>query len=78
MVERKPRRDFYFPRTTLLMKIDRRCAFPECTAGNQIGLTKQEAIEYRGFECFQCERWNDDRLNPRELPEGWESQADPA
>ena len=78
MAERNTRKGFYFPRTTLLVKIERRCSFPECAAGNQIGLTKQEAIEYRGFECFQCERWNDDRLNPLELPDTWESQADPA
>jgi len=78
MVERKSRKGFYFPRTTLLVKIERRCAFPECAAGNQIGLTKQEAIEYRGFACFQCERWNDDRLNPLELPVSWESQTDSA
>ena len=78
MVERKSRKGLYFPRTTLLVRIERRCAFPECTAGNQIGLTKQEAIEYRGFECIQCERWNDDRLNPLELPDSWESQSDPA
>jgi hypothetical protein len=72
MPERKPREKFYFPRTPLLVNIERRCAFPECAAGNQIGLTKQEAIEYRGFDCCQCEQWNDDHLNRLEMPDSWE------
>jgi len=71
MPENKSRQSFYFPRTPLLVEIERRCAFPGCAARNQIGLTKQEAIEYRGFECFQCERWNDDRLKELELPDSW-------
>ena len=62
---------FRFPRATLLIEIDRRCAFPTCEARNQIGLTKQEAIEYRGFDCFQCKRWNEDRVNQSELPDSW-------
>ncbi|MFS8086285.1 MAG: hypothetical protein ACMG6H_11705 [Acidobacteriota bacterium] len=72
MPESKPRQNFYFPRTTLLVEIERRCSFPDCAARNQIGLTKQEAIEYRGFDCCQCERWNDDRMNQRELSDSWE------
>lgn len=72
MSERKSREKFYFPRTPLLVKIERRCGFSECTAGNQIGLTKQEAIEYRGFDCCQCERWNDDHLHRLEIPDSWE------
>lgn len=71
MAERRSREKFYFPRTPLLVKIERRCGFPECAAGNQIGLTKQEAIEYRGFECFQCKRRNEDRLSQPELPDSW-------
>ena len=72
MAENKERKRFHFPRTTLLVEIERRCLFPECAARNQIGLTKQEAIEYRGFECFQCERWNDDRVKEPELPDSWQ------
>jgi len=68
-VKRKQR--FQFPRSTLLIQIDRRCTFPDCAARNQISLTKQEAIEYRGFECFQCERPNEDRLSESELPGSW-------
>ena len=67
----KRKQGFYFPRSTLLFEIERRCAFPDCDARNQVGLTKQEAIEYRGFECFQCERWNEDRVSQSELPDAW-------
>ena len=47
-----------FPREPLLIEIERRCSFPDCGGRNQIGLTKSEVIEYRGFDCTQCERWN--------------------
>jgi len=62
---------FHFPREVLLVEIDRRCEFADCQARNVIGLTKPEAIEYRGFACFKCERWNDDIVNPEALPESW-------
>ena len=70
---------FYFPRTPLLVEIERRCAFADCGLRNQIGLTKDEAIEYRGFNCSQCERWNEDRLNQFEIPDSWcvENDASP-
>ena len=71
--EAKRRQSFHFPRTTLLVQIERRCTFPDCAAKNQIGLTKQEAIEYRGFECIQCKRWNDDLASQSEFPEAWVS-----
>jgi hypothetical protein len=67
----KQKQNFHFPRTTLLVEIERRCAFPDCKIRNQIGLTKQEAIEYRGFECTQCKRWNEDRASQSELPDSW-------
>ena len=67
------RQSFHFPRTPLLIEIERRCTFFDCGAKNQIGLTKDEAIEYRGFECSKCERWNHDLLNQSELPDSWES-----
>jgi hypothetical protein len=66
---------FQFPRETLLIEIERRCLFADCGGRNQIGLTKTEAIEYRGFDCAHCEQWNDDRLNQRELPESWHNQT---
>ncbi len=72
----KRKQRFHFPRTTLLIEIDRRCKFPDCQTRNQISLTKQEAIEYRGFECFQCKRRNEDRVSQSELPDSWQQQPD--
>ena len=65
----KPKSKFYFPRTTLVIEIDRRCT--ECGKRNHISLTKPEAIGYRGFNCSECESWNDDRLSPSEEPDSW-------
>jgi hypothetical protein len=70
-MQTKRKQSFHFPRTELLVEIERRCAFPDCESKNRIGLTKQEAIEYRGFECFQCGRWNEDRMKQSELPDSW-------
>jgi hypothetical protein len=70
-MQAKQKQGFHFPRTTLLVEILRRCALSDCGARNQISLTKQEAIEYRGFECFQCKRWNEDRVSHSELPGHW-------
>src|SRR3981081_920634 len=67
----KLKHSFHFPRTPLLNEIERRCAFPDCAARNQISLTKQEAIEYRGFDCFQCKRRNEDHVRRSELPDFW-------
>ena len=61
----------HFPREVLLIEIERRCSFVDCHGHHQIGLTKAEAIEYRGFHCVHCERWNDDRLKQSELPDSW-------
>ena len=66
--------NFYFPREVLLVEIERRCQFPDCGARNLIGLTKSEAIEYRGFDCSKCQRWNDDTVNPEALPESWTNE----
>ena len=62
---------FHFPREVLLIEIERRCIFLDCHGRNQVGLTKAEAIEYRGFHCSHCERWNDDQLKGSELPDSW-------
>ena len=66
-----------FPRETLLIEIERYCSSSECAAKNRIGLTKPEAIEYRGFECFRCQYWNDDRLRAAEVPDSWSEVKDP-
>ena len=60
-----------FPRDVLLIEVERYCSFPDCRARNLLGLTKSEAIEYRGFDCVKCERWNDHALSADALPETW-------
>jgi hypothetical protein len=67
----KPKSKFYFPRTTLVIEIERRCGIDECRKRNHISLTKTQAIEYRGFNCSECESWNDDRLSRSETPDSW-------
>jgi hypothetical protein len=59
------------PREVLLVEIDRRCSFPDCDNRVGIGLTKQEAADYLGFECEHCKRWNDDKLLQRDIPDWW-------
>jgi hypothetical protein len=59
-------------REVLLIEIERRCKFADCGVRNRFGLTKAEAIEYRGFECRQCKRWNDDVLNYTDTPDWWD------
>ena len=67
----KEKKEFHFPRDVLVIEIDRRCVAEECRARNQISLTKTETIGYRGFNCAECEQWNDDRLSQSEMPESW-------
>jgi len=69
MINRRCR--LVFPRAVLLCEIDRRCFFADCRARNFIGLTKQEALAFRGFECQECGRWNDDTLREADVPEWW-------
>jgi hypothetical protein len=70
------KRSIMIPREVLLVEIERRCALDaECKARNRIGLTKQEAGAYCGFTCERCERWNDDALSERDVPEWWEELA---
>lgn len=67
-----PGQKLSFPRQVLLVEIERRCQVRDCAARNLIGLTKPEAIEYRGFECFNCKSWNDDDLRQLEVPDWWD------
>lgn len=60
------------PREVLLVEIERRCLMPECEARARIGLTKEEARVYCGFECERCKEWNEDALSERDVPEWWE------
>lgn len=61
-----------FPREVLLVEIERHCADTHCNARARVGLTKDEARLYDGFECDVCERWNDDGLTERDIPDWWE------
>lgn len=67
------RKNIFIPREVLLIEIERRCALDaDCNARTRVGLTKQEAREYCGFTCERCERWNEDFLTERDVPEWWE------
>ena len=56
----------------LLFELDRRCNFADCAQRVSVGLTKAEAFEYCGFDCAFCERWNDDALTERDVPDWWD------
>jgi len=66
------RQRIVFPREVLLVEIERHCADTHCNARTRIGLTKEEARLYDGFECGVCERWNEDGLTERDIPDWWE------
>jgi hypothetical protein len=63
---------FVTPRQVLLIEIERHCSNKECGAKNRIGLTKNEAQAYLGFECERCERWNSDELSRADIPDWWD------
>jgi hypothetical protein len=60
------------PREVLLIEIERRCRDAACGARTRVGLTKEEARAYCGFECERCGREWDDALAERDAPEWWE------
>ena len=60
------------PREVLLLEIERRCPDAACNARTRIGLTKDEARAYCGFQCERCEQSWDDLLTERDVPEWWE------
>jgi hypothetical protein len=61
-----------FPREVLLVEVERWCGDHLCNARTRLALTKAEARAYTGFECECCERWNEDALSERDIPEWWE------
>jgi hypothetical protein len=65
-------KNIIIPREVLLVEIERRCRETECNARTRIGLTKEEARAYCGFECERCGRSWDDALTERDVPEWWE------
>lgn len=67
------KRQIVIPRAVLLVEIERRCALDAgCNAKTRVGLTKDDARLYHGFECERCGRWNEDSLSERDVPEWWE------
>jgi len=66
------KRGIAIERQVLLFEIERRCSFSECNQRVFIGLRKQEAFDYRGFECPSCERWNNDSLTKNDVPDWWD------
>ena len=60
------------PRALLLLEVERWCGDHACNARTRLPLTKAEARAYAGFECSRCERWNEDALSERDIPEWWE------
>ena len=60
------------PREVLLVEIERRCGDAACNARTRVGLTKEEARAYCGFECERCGQEWDDVLTERDAPDWWE------
>ena len=60
------------PREVLLIEIERRCRDAACNARARVGLTKEDARAYCGFECERCEQFWDDALTERDAPDWWE------
>ena len=71
LVEMAGTKPIFIPREVLLVEIDRRCSFPDCDYRVMVGLTKDEASDYSGFECPHCKRWNDDLLAQKDIPDWW-------
>lgn len=69
---KKKRSRIVFPREVLLVEIERHCSDENCNARTRIGLTKEEARLYDGFECERCELWQADGLSERDIPDWWE------
>ena len=65
-------RRIVFPREVLLVEVERWCGDHACNARTRLALTKEEARGYTGFECSRCERWNEDALAERDIPDWWE------
>jgi len=72
---KKTRSRIVIQRDVLLVEIERRCQDAQCTARTRLGLTKDEARAYCGFECERCGQFWDDLLIERDVPEWWEELA---
>lgn len=69
---KKSRSKILIPRDVLLVEIERRCRDAQCNTRTRVGLTKDEARLYCGFECERCGQFWDDLLTERDVPEWWE------
>lgn len=65
-------KNIFIRREVLLVEIERRCPDPSCNKRMRIGLTKDEARAYCGFECEHCKQRWDDSLTERDVPDWWE------
>jgi hypothetical protein len=65
-------KNIFIPRGLLLVEIERRCHDPHCAQKARIGLTKQDALAYTGFECERCGKRSEDILTERDVPDWWE------
>lgn len=72
---KQTRSKILIPRSVLLVEIERRCQDAQCNARTRVGLTKDEARVYCGFECERCGQFWDDLLTERDVPEWWEELA---
>jgi hypothetical protein len=68
----KRRSQIVITRDVLLVEIERRCRDEDCNQRTRIGLTKEEARAYCGFECDRCGKIWEDFLTERDVPEWWE------
>jgi hypothetical protein len=66
------RTSIFIPKEVLLVEVERRCLAPDCGAKTLVGLTKEEARLYRGFECARCGRFWDDALAENDIPDWWQ------
>ena len=71
MQERRRRIHIVVPHRVLLIEVERYCYEIGCKALTRIGLTKDEARNYHGFECNACGKWNDDILTKHDVPDWW-------
>jgi hypothetical protein len=69
---KRTRSQIVIPRQVLLVEIERRCRDAQCEGRTRIGLTKEEARAYCGFECERCGQAWDDTLTERDVPDWWE------
>lgn len=71
-MEEKVRKKIVVPHEVLLVEVERMCSTPRCKAKTRLSLTKEEAKNYKGFDCGVCGLWNEDWLTRTDIPEWWD------